>query len=324
MTRRKKTLSFRISRAFWIASDWFLGSLEMILTPVCHLLGERYTLQPPVFILGAPRSGTTLIYQILIQAFRFAYVTNGMANLPHAPWLATRLLGNAHDSRRQGSFTSEYGRTRGLDGPAEAGDFWYRWFRRGRYVYTGRHELLTSQIRSLRNAVSAMTAVTGRPIVFKNTYHAMRIPALVEAFPEACFLVVHRDPIDIAQSILVARQNNLGCKDTWWGLPPKEIDDLEIRPYWEQVAGQAILTYRQIEADRCEAPDRFFDVDYAAFCASPQAFLDRLSCFLADRGIDVQATGRRFEPFPVITGKKKQVELQDYERIRESVETLWT
>ncbi len=191
-------------------------------------------------------------------------------------------------------------------------------------MYTGRHELLTSQIRSLRKAVSDMVGVTGRPIVFKNTYHAMRIPALMEAFPEACFVVVHRDPVDIAQSILVARQKTLGSKDSWWGLPPKGIDELDTRPYWEQVVGQVILTYRQIEADRREAPGRFFDVDYAGFCVSPQVVLDRLSLFWTDRGIHVQETGRKFESFPTSTGKKKEVELRDYERICEAVESLWT
>ena len=37
---------------------------------------ESALLWPPVFILGAPRSGSTLLYQVLTEAFDFAYLTN--------------------------------------------------------------------------------------------------------------------------------------------------------------------------------------------------------------------------------------------------------
>lgn len=36
----------------------------------------------PVFIVGAPRTGSTLIFQDLIQHFRIAYISNLMALLP--------------------------------------------------------------------------------------------------------------------------------------------------------------------------------------------------------------------------------------------------
>ena len=52
---------------------------------------------PPIFILGAPRSGTTLIYQLLISNFRFAYFPNIANTFYMCPIYATinRALVNA-------------------------------------------------------------------------------------------------------------------------------------------------------------------------------------------------------------------------------------
>ena len=36
----------------------------------------------PVFIIGPPRSGTTLLYQVLVARYTFGYFSNWMARFP--------------------------------------------------------------------------------------------------------------------------------------------------------------------------------------------------------------------------------------------------
>ena len=73
--------------------------------------------------------------------------------------------------------------------------------------------------------------------------------------------------MDTAQSLLKARVEATGTKDTWWSLPPRDMQDLTGRPYWEQVVGQVYYTYHQIDADRDEfGAGRFQDLSYEDLC----------------------------------------------------------
>ena len=46
---------------------------------------------PPVFIIGSPRSGTTVLYQLLCKHLQFGYINNFVSNWPKAPLTATKL-----------------------------------------------------------------------------------------------------------------------------------------------------------------------------------------------------------------------------------------
>lgn len=92
---------------------------------------------PPVFIIGAPRSGTTLLYQVMAARFQVAYSTNFLAMFYKASILGMALSQKLHggDSSEPNTFQSHHGSTAGHAGPYEAGEFWYRWFPRGWHIY---------------------------------------------------------------------------------------------------------------------------------------------------------------------------------------------
>ena len=148
----------------------------------------------PVFLIGPPRSGTTLLSQIMACRFEFASFRMLSAELVYAPTAGAvleRLLLKFRKKHR--SFESDYGRTRGLLGLHEAGEFWYRWFPRGDEVYVAAGETSADDLDELRQELRGLAAVFDVPLLHKNTYNSMRIAPLVEAFPEACFLVSVRD-----------------------------------------------------------------------------------------------------------------------------------
>ena len=88
---------------------------------------------PPVFIIGPPRSGTTLLFQVLIARYTFGYFSNWMAQFPESPiaaaWLYRRLWPTSGVPQ---DYASVSGETQGNSGPNESGSFWYRWFRANR------------------------------------------------------------------------------------------------------------------------------------------------------------------------------------------------
>ena len=68
---------------------------------------ERRRLQPPerlthapMFVISLPRSGSTLLYQLLLQRFRLAYFSNLMAAFPDSP---VTVAGHFGLARRAGS-----------------------------------------------------------------------------------------------------------------------------------------------------------------------------------------------------------------------------
>lgn len=259
---------------------------------------------PPVFILGPPRCGSTLLFKVLTDRYWFAYPTRFSAYFYRTPAIGF-LLSELLRIRPTPGYAISYGNMPGLGAPHEAGDLWYRWFPRGMHVYVGPGATSTRVLASLRRQVGAIAAVSRRPAIFKNLFNSMRIAPLVEALPEALFVVCRRTPSAIAASILRGRLTQGSGRDKWWSLPPKEIDALLTLPFYEQIARQILDTYEQIESDKKRfGPSRFIDIWYEDLCVDAHGALRRLEAFFRERGCvleeraDVPATFSMREPQP--------------------------
>ena len=84
--------------------------------------------RPIIFVLGLPRSGTTLLTQLLIAGLNVGYIDNLVARFWLAPIHGIR-LSRAVLEKKQFSFTSDYGKTPSIDGPHEFSYFWHYWFK---------------------------------------------------------------------------------------------------------------------------------------------------------------------------------------------------
>ncbi len=99
------------------------------LAPVEALLvrDQRYDAHgPPCFVVGPPRSGTTIVYEALVTRFRTAYFSNLAHRLHRTPAAATR-FGRRIIAEWRGDFASAYGHIEGWGSPSEAGWIWRRW-----------------------------------------------------------------------------------------------------------------------------------------------------------------------------------------------------
>jgi len=271
---------------------------------------------PPIFLLGAPRCGSTLVCQVITDAFDVAYLSNRHCQFFGAPALAERIF-KPLKNKKPSDYTSDHGQTKGWDAPSECGEWWYRFFRRSP-AYVTLDDVVEAQMYAFRRSLLALTEAAGKPVVFKNLYAALRLQAIAKHIPEALFVVLERNERDTAHSILEGRLAVLGGYDQWWSVPPPNVQDLKLLDPVRQVVGQIRGIHSTIEKDiGAGATDRsrVLVLEYERFCADVHDAVHRIETFLSSHGI---AVGRRFEVpqcFSPSSGVRIDTEL--YSRLEE-------
>lgn len=204
----------------------------------------------PVFVIGAPRTGSTILYQALTNAYRFAYIDNTVCtwhrNLRFGFWLS----GKKHGDKPHNNFKSEHGNTHKFGGhaPSECGQFWYRWLPKTRH-FIDHDEATPKMVAELRKEVLGASVYLQRPILFKNLNAGQRLRLIHKAFPGAKIIFVRRDPRFVIRSIMKARQKVGVAEGQWWSIMPPNTTELLSLPEGEMCAAQVYYLERQIEKD---------------------------------------------------------------------------
>lgn len=258
----------------------------------------------PIFLLGPPRSGSTLIMQVLTDAFNFSYLSNTHCVWFGAPALAERLF-EPLAGKAPSCYVSSYGRTKGKDAPAECGGWWYRFFPRER-PYVALKDVSESRMRDFVESLNRFGAVARRPLIFKNLYASLRIEPISYYVPNALFVVIQRDWVDNAQSILKGRYDALGDYNHWWSVPPPNVEELAELSLVEQVVGQVSSIHDLINGDiqRLNLEERTFRIRYEDFCNDVHGTVEAFRAFALKNGLDL---GHRFDvpaQFPVVNERK--------------------
>jgi len=235
-----------------------------------------------LFILGLPRTGTTLVYQYIVHRLHVAYFTNAVGEHPYDPCRTTWAQIRSGGTYRS-DFESEYGRSRGDLAPREAGNFWLRFFDIDAYQVPG--GVRESDLAELRETIFCAQALfDGAPFVNKNVKHLLRIPVLNASFPDPHFLVVGRDRMDVALSLLRVRLDTLGSYDAWTSVKPPTYDSLRALDPVEQIVGQIAGLERRMDDDLAAVDaGRVHRVDYDSFCRAPDSLIE--ACGTALRGV---------------------------------------
>lgn len=263
-----------------------LWDINQLLEPLeKKRLNKYYDLQFPVaFIVGLPRSGTTLLSQLLAARMNVGYISNFLARFWLAPGIGAeieRSLGiRNRKTSNQIDFVSEYGVTAGWHQPHEFGYFWNRWFDVGQDMhYLTAEQSSEVDAGKLRQSVASIEAVFGLPMVFKNnTWCTMAIPFLAQTFPSAIFVVSERDPQSVCLSIMRARLQRYGDVNTWWSVRPPNFLQLVNRPWEEQIVCQVQTVMSIMEQGLSDLGDeRVLRVPYHDVCANPVDTVERIA-----------------------------------------------
>lgn len=268
----------------------------------------------PVFIIGAPRCGSTLLYQVMLEHFDFGYLSNFHCLFYGAPSLVERLV-RPSKWKTPSNFASEHGAVAGWNAPSECGEFWYRFFHR-RPQFVTLDETDERSMRNLRVAMRAIIRAMGRPILFKNLLSALRLRPIAHALPESLFVVVQRDWLETAHSILEARRKLYGNYDDWFSVEPPGIEEFRKMPTHEQPVEQIRSIHRLIDEARSYIdPKQFIDVDYGDLCRDTYATLNGLVEFFETAGLSVARGGDVPPSFKIKGGVRIDQDL--YEKTKE-------
>lgn len=240
----------------------------------------------PVFIIGAPRSGSTYLSQLMIGSTDIGFYTNFHDELYGAPFLAEKLMSLMSVSNRNTSYSSEFGYSKGLFSESEGGRFWRRFFSK-----ENEHSKLVGMQRERLIVALDMLfkASKSKRFLIKNNFNSFRLETLSEAFPHAKYIYLKRDVADNAVSLYAARKKIYGDENVWWSMKPKDnvgLDDLE--PY-QQVVEQVLRINSQIEhdLDRYIEAENVICVEYSTLERERDNIINDIASFIGRDSIDL-------------------------------------
>jgi len=249
-----------------MSSDLFIHLQNRLFQPLEYMVkffgGSDPDEITPVWIVGAPRSGTTLMYQLMCFSFHSAYLTNRVASRYRIAQLSRKWERQfAGKPVIPQSFQSSYGNTVHPNDPHEGGQFFYQFFTNDE-VPTFKSEKHQQEFRKIISRISRPEPL----FVSKNTIHSLRIPLLTEAFPKSRFIWVDRDPVAAAWSVYSKRQKIDG---QWFGITPPGWKNQSKRPLEEQCLWQIQSTNAIIEEHLLSSASQYIRISYEEICSDP-------------------------------------------------------
>lgn len=234
----------------------------------------------PIFIMGAPRTGSTYLYQLLVKSFGLPYISN----ITNAFYPSNPILGLAmhHGISVDISMKSEYGKVDGVFQPSEGSGPMTHWFGGGHPSQIVSSKILPGKEAHFRATLSACEYLYGgAPMVIKNAWNCFRISYLASALPAARFIWIKRDIGEAAASDLEARYITKDSALKWNSATPRNLDLLRLRPPTEQVVENQFEFNQAIEKQLIgEAHGRWRCVWFEDLVEKPDVVFDRLSVFL--------------------------------------------
>lgn len=234
----------------------------------------------PVFILSAPRTGSTYLYQIVASRYRLPYI----GNLTNDYFAATPIIGLAiqRGIATEISDTSEFGKTKGPFQPSEGSGPMAHWFGGGNPSQDVSNSILAGREEHFRSTLAVCEYLyAGAPLLIKNPWNCFRVAYLAQALPRARFIWLKRDIRQAAASDLEARHLTKGTAEAWNSATPSNVEQLRLRPATEQVVENQYEFNKAIEDAFAAHPETSWcDLWFEDLIQEPTVELDKLSKFL--------------------------------------------
>lgn len=241
---------------------------------------ELPVIERPIIILSAPRAGSTLLFETLTQAAG-VYTIGGESH---------RLI-ESIDALRPGGGAVTSNRLTGEDATAA--------------VIAELHRRFAAKLRDRDGVLPAAGA--GIRMLEKTPKNALRVPFLLQVFPDASFVFLHREPRANLSSMMQAWRSNgwvtyrrlAGWNGPWSLLLPPGYLRLLDRPLEEIVAFQWQAANETILDDlRCVPRDRWTTVRYEDLIRDPGSEVARLLEF-AGLSMDPRLAEYLSKPLPL-------------------------
>lgn len=230
---------------------------------------------PIILIIGGSRSGTTLLYQTLVHYLPVSYVSNFIAAFKHSPITAYKLF-NSLVPKSKKTFESYFGSVAGQGGPNDAFDLWNRWLGQDRNHIP--KEISSASKSEMKNFFNAWLGVSKKPFLNKNNRNSLCAPLLASIFKNIYFVEIYRDPIFVAQSLLLSRRTIQGDSNIGWGLLSKDsVKSEDPLHYIDDICQQVYQVDKVLAQGRKKIdPKKYIRVSYQNFCENPKETIQKI------------------------------------------------
>lgn len=259
---------------------------DLLATRPPHGLPDGGAPTPCVLVVGPPRSGTTLLLQVLARTGRVTWPSNLVARFWRRPAVGLLVqemlvdpaqqfgedLVDLHEALLPVQRTSRLGKTSGALAPNE---FWYWWRAHlGDGIGdVGRPAPSRAQWERLAASLGEMHEVARRPVAMKAQIAWQHLDVLAELLPAALLVRVHRDRAALVDSVLRARVEHAGAEGAWWSFRTHEQAHGSPR---EQVERQVEVLEAAVDAFGQRHPDHLAEVDLDELISDERATASRV------------------------------------------------
>lgn len=204
----------------------------------------------PIFIVGAPRSGTNIFYRTMARHPDLAWISNITKKIP-ASLLLTRILMRFRSDHR----------------PSEGNNIWQN-FIGDEDESLGPADVTPAARRFLHKIVRNHLQLFNKPrFLNKCPGNSVRIEFLKEIFPDAIFVHLMRDGRAAAYSIMRSRLEHDG---SYWSVKPPGWQDLLKLPLLDACALQWKMIVESVLRSAGKLPpEQYVEVKYEDFVAQP-------------------------------------------------------
>lgn len=280
-----------------------------------HLDAKSDPGSPSIFILGAPRTGSTYFYQMCIHRWQLPYFDN----FTNAALWDTPLVGIYYQwlkTDRAIRFESEYGKTQGIEQPSEGSNIVRWWFGGGHPSQLVSVNVLPGREEHLMQTVDGVFRLTGKGLLTKNPWNCFRVRYLATHLTGAVFLWIRRDIRAAAASDLLARYVVQGSPSIWNSATPAKVHQLMSLHPAEQVIENQYEFHVALHTSLNQfASGRFIPIWYEELVRDP----DKVFASIERQFSALKATNRFAEGRDVVDAPIPKFSLpsDDVERLNE-------
>jgi hypothetical protein len=244
----------------------------------------------PIFILGHPRSGTTYLHYVLSKDPAFSFCSTNEALIPNTflsiGKFTTKILEMAMpETRPQDNVKAGAGKPKeeefamgNISNTSMVHGFYfpksiYRVFDETVTFEKGGPEILSHWKNKLSFFVKKLNYKhTGKRILLKSPANTGRVKEILELYPDACFIHIHRDPFEVYQSNEKLYEKILPLLG-FQKVKNKFIEDYILYSYEKM--------YRKYLKERSMIPEKqLFEVSYSDFVSSPIEYTKKIYAHL--------------------------------------------
>jgi len=255
----------------------FLSSLNRILQKEIDYKDKKIR-KPFIFVLGLPRSGTTLLTQLLCDCLDVGYIDNIAARFWLAPLIGIKLSKAILGNKRKTKYESDFGETICISDPHEFTYFWHYWLMMKEEQDFYCKDLHIDEInwKDFYQTMASIQNEFDKPIVMKGILSAYYMKKITEVLDNVIWIYIERNLHDVCWSILEARKRHYNSFKEWWGtLPPNYLEIIKLSPL-KQIKEQVYSLRDVYDKKIKQVQPKTICISYKDVCDNPKLILGRI------------------------------------------------